>query len=159
MSEIPGAHRKFTPAEDRLLCALVAAYGRRWKVVAGSVPGRSARQCRERYINYLAPELRAQPWSPDEDAQLLSLVAELGPRWAQIQRFFPSRSYVSVKNRWSVLHVKCTPRARLELSSAPAPLPPISSFDAPRPADSQSQLSESAAKSQQSFPYFGGYVW
>jgi hypothetical protein len=61
---------------------------------------RTARQCRERYKNYLAPSIRIAPWTPEEDALLLQKYRELGPKWSQMTSFFGQRSAVSLKNHY-----------------------------------------------------------
>jgi hypothetical protein len=72
------------------------------------MPNRTTRQCRERYKNYLSPELRNLPWSPAEDLLLRERFSEFGPRWATLATFFNGRSDVSLKNRWAVLNGRHT---------------------------------------------------
>jgi hypothetical protein len=102
-SSKPVLHRKhFTTAEDSLLKILVLEHGTKdFKKIASFMNGRTARQARERYQNYLAPEINHGPWSRAEDALLQVKFAELGPKWAAIAEFFPGRCDVSVKNRWN----------------------------------------------------------
>jgi hypothetical protein len=61
---------------------------------------RSARQCRERWVNYLAPTIRSDPWTEDENRLLIDKMNELGHCWATIGHFFNGRSENDVKNRW-----------------------------------------------------------
>lgn len=92
----------FSVEEDRMLRLLVMQYGPGdFKKIAAFMPGRTARQVRERYRNYLAPEINNGPWSRQEDDLLRAKFAEFGPKWSKISTFFPSRSDVSVKNRWT----------------------------------------------------------
>jgi hypothetical protein len=94
----------FTPVEDALLLALVRQFGRtHWINVASRMPPRTARQCRERWINYLNPELSQAPWTSGEDDILRSKYKEFGPKWVQIAEFLPRRSANSIKNRVAVL--------------------------------------------------------
>lgn len=45
-----------------------------WSDLARHIPGRIAKQCRERYLNHLDPSLRKDmPWSEDEEALLMRL--------------------------------------------------------------------------------------
>jgi hypothetical protein len=71
-----------------------------WDAIAQQVGGRSARQCRERWVNYLNPKIRNGPWTEDEDRLLVEKINELGHCWASIGRHFNGRSESDVKNRW-----------------------------------------------------------
>jgi hypothetical protein len=93
--------RLFTPEEDALLAHVMnECQFSSWVDVARHIPGRSARQCRDRWSNYLCPVNKNGPWLRSEDLLLAQKVAELGPRWARIARFFDGRSENNVKNRW-----------------------------------------------------------
>jgi hypothetical protein len=95
---------KFTPSEDERLVDLVGRLGESdWQNIARLLGGRSRRQCRERWKNYLAPNIKKDPWSPEEDCLLEEKVRELGSQWSLIARFFPLRTDVSIKNHWAVL--------------------------------------------------------
>ena len=174
---IPGEHKKFSLSEDNLLSYLVSKYGHNWKLVSSFMPNRSSRQCRERYINYLSPDLKNEPWTEEEDNLLMTKASELGPKWSKILSFFPTRSYVSVKNRWNILKTKTTPKARLDIKvsdqndeslQSKIKLPPIdSSHSKFKGQDNQLQsgvvndlstLPQQSALSS-SFPFYGGYVW
>ncbi|OHS94208.1 Myb-like DNA-binding domain containing protein [Tritrichomonas foetus] len=95
---------KFTPHEDQLLLQAVSQFGSSdWHVVAAKVPGRNARQCRERWNNYVNPAIVASPWTKEEDQLLLAKYEELGPRWHTIASFFSTRSTNNIKNRFFTL--------------------------------------------------------
>lgn len=50
----------WTTQEDETLMRMVSAHGPgRWSQVASHLPGRMGKQCRERWFNHLAPEVRA----------------------------------------------------------------------------------------------------
>jgi hypothetical protein len=73
--------------EDRLLSSLVVAPGQgltSWVAVAKHIPGRTAKQCRERWSLNLDPDINRGPWTPEEDERLLLLHSRLGNRWAEI---------------------------------------------------------------------------
>jgi hypothetical protein len=98
-----GRH-KFLKAEDDLLRELVELYGEtNWTTISRYMHRRTARQCRERYKNYLSPRVRNRGWTPEEEELLAQKVRELGPRWAKIACYFEARSDVSVKNRWAAM--------------------------------------------------------
>lgn len=64
---------------------------------------RTARQCRERWKNYLSPDVRNGPWTIEEDNLLLELVPKMGTQWAKIAKSFNSRTDTNVKNRFLYL--------------------------------------------------------
>jgi hypothetical protein len=102
----PSRH-KFLKLEDNLLCELVERFGEKnWTVIAQFMKRRSARQCRERYKNYLSPAVSNRPWSEAEDDLLTAKVSELGQKWAKIAVFFQGRSDVNLKNHWAALTLK-----------------------------------------------------
>lgn len=57
-----------------------------WEQVAKMMGGRSYKQCRERYTNYLRDGLNCGPWSKEEDALLLEMHHKIGNKWAEIAR-------------------------------------------------------------------------
>jgi hypothetical protein len=95
------ARRPFLAEEDALLISLVESgtFGG-WDTVSQHFQGRTSRQCRERWINYLSPTLRTQPWTEQEDEALSALVRYHGHRWSTISRLLTGRSENDVKNRW-----------------------------------------------------------
>jgi hypothetical protein len=97
-----GRTRKvFSNAEDENIRRLVAKYGvGNWKKVAEECPDRSARQCRERWVCFLAPNVKNGPWTKEEDAELVREVEKRGRRWRQLEQVFPFRSDINIKNRW-----------------------------------------------------------
>lgn len=103
------SHRQrqiFTLDEDKHLLELVEEFGQDWRKIAKSMTNRSTRQCRERYRNYLAPDIKNGPWTNEEDHLLEHKVMELGQRWSMIAKFFPTRSDINIKNRWSSIKNK-----------------------------------------------------
>jgi hypothetical protein len=90
-----------------------------WDHVALQMNGRTARQCRERWIGYLSPAIRTEPWTEAEDQFLVTEMSRLGHKWTIIARHFNGRSGSDVKNRWySHLKEACVLRAdgKYELS-------------------------------------------
>jgi hypothetical protein len=96
-----GHRRKFTPDEDQQLRRLVEDLGTKsWDEIAGFLPDRNGRQCRDRYRNYLLKGLITEPWTPKEDATLISQYHLIGPKWVEIGKMLSGRSGNNVKNRW-----------------------------------------------------------
>jgi hypothetical protein len=99
-----GARHKFLKAEDDLLRILVEKYGETdWNLVSSFMGRRNARQCRERYKNYLSPSFRNTPWTQAEEDLLTQKVREFGPKWSVIAKDFEGRSDVNVKNHWAAM--------------------------------------------------------
>jgi hypothetical protein len=73
---------------------------------------RTARQCRERWVNYLNPILSKSPWTSGEDAILRARFAEFGPKWVKLTEFLPTRSANDIKNRRFVLERRDRRRAK-----------------------------------------------
>lgn len=112
------ARHKFTPDEDEKLRSLVLKLGDNdWLTIANEMKPRTARQCRERYKNYLAPQLLNGPWTESENTLLEEKYKEFGPRWAKIAQFFPSRSDVNIKNHWASLSNKLRSNKPVEMTN------------------------------------------
>ena len=93
---------KFSDEEDKKLIQLVNSYPKMtWKQISVLMGNRTSRQCRERYNNYLSPDLNHNPWTPEEDALLLQKYKELGPQWAFMTQFFNRRACVDIKNHYA----------------------------------------------------------
>jgi hypothetical protein len=91
-------------AEDRRLGALVQHYKQAWSSVARFMPGREAKQCRERYNNIVDPSInKGAAWTPVEDDLLQRLYLEYGSRFAEVAKRLPGHSYNDVKNRFYIL--------------------------------------------------------
>jgi hypothetical protein len=101
---------KFTSDEDRMLIQLVNECGSNdWRRVSQLIVTRNARQCRERWSNYLNPALRSGEWTPEEDAMLLAKYDVFGSKWNKIAQFFENRSDLSLRNRWHRLRRRPDP--------------------------------------------------
>jgi hypothetical protein len=101
MQPNPTSRQKFTPQEDALLKHLVdVIHVQAWQDVAKHIPGRTARQCRDRYNIYLSPARTSESWSAVEDLTIIKAYNTLGAKWSLIASFLPGRNCVQVKNRW-----------------------------------------------------------
>ena len=104
IKSIQGSRQKFTIEEDGRLKELVAQFGTHsWKKVSALMQTRTTRQCRERYNNYLSPNVLNGPWTSAEDKLLVEKVQEMGQKWSKIVTFFNRRSDVNIKNRYALL--------------------------------------------------------
>jgi hypothetical protein len=89
--------------EDRTLVYLVSQGYKSWGQIAENMPGRTSKQCRERWNNYLNPTLVHTPFTKEEDDLLIQLQSELGNKWAVISRALPGRTENAVKVRFNIL--------------------------------------------------------
>lgn len=90
--------------DDRLLLRVIQEEGTKgWKRVASHFPGRSSKDCRERWDLHLNPLLDHGPWRPCEDRYLLKLQQRHGNRWDQMNQWMPNRSVVAIKARCKTL--------------------------------------------------------
>lgn len=99
---------RWSEEEKKALRDAVAETGPSWAAVASLMRERSwirsAKQCRERYMNHERDGLRSgAPWSAAEDAALRALFDTHGPRWATIARAraLAGRAPVAVRNRYN----------------------------------------------------------
>ncbi|CEG45991.1 -diketo-5-methylthio-1-phosphopentane phosphatase [Plasmopara halstedii] len=91
------------PEEDDLLKELVAEGRKNWGQVATRIPGRTSKQCRERWYNHLDPSIIRGEYTPDEDRMILDAQSRLGNRWSAIAAMLPGRTEDAVKIRWKSL--------------------------------------------------------
>ncbi|CAD8171981.1 unnamed protein product [Paramecium octaurelia] len=114
MQKIALQQQPFRPEEDKKLYEIIMRYqsidqGQKWSQISqefnqNSTVYRSSKQCRERWLNTLNPKILKEPWTDDEDIQLLMTVKELGRRWAEISKVMDGRrSENNLKNRFNSL--------------------------------------------------------
>lgn len=66
--------KQWTQYEDDTVRRLVHLHGTRsWTLVAQNLPGRTGKQCRERWHNHLDHDIRKDAWSVEEDRMLYEL--------------------------------------------------------------------------------------
>lgn len=92
--------KRFTEAEDNLLKSLRANEKMTWDEIASYLPGRTGRQCKDRFNNYLNQEIVVKNWTNEEDFIIIQKYQQYGPRWTTIAKFLNNRSGNNVKNRW-----------------------------------------------------------
>ncbi|OQS00909.1 myb-like DNA-binding protein [Achlya hypogyna] len=97
----------WAPDEDQLLRRQIELCGENaWVQVAEGVPGRTTKQCRERWRNHLAPTINRSPFTETEIALLEYVYNKIGNRWTQVAKLLPGRAEDDIKKKWKQMHPK-----------------------------------------------------
>ena len=86
-----------------------------WSIIAQRVPGRTGKQCRERWVHRLQLGLVIGDWTPAEDAIILREIQVHGKKWVTIAEALAGRTAHAVKNRY---YATCRKVARLQKKEA-----------------------------------------
>jgi hypothetical protein len=95
--------RNWNGEEDTKLTEAVKKHGKKWVAVATMVPGRTDKQCRQRWSQALAPVAAGKTagrWEPEEDAKLIEAVKKHGKKWAAVAAMIPGRTSEQCRDRW-----------------------------------------------------------
>lgn len=109
-SEIKAVKKgKWAKDEDQKLRDLVSKYdeknGATWERVSESMNfTRNSKQCRERWVNFLDPNLRLGPWTVEEDTHLLRLHDQMGKCWKKFTSVLKGRSAERIRRRFTSLN-------------------------------------------------------
>lgn len=101
MKKKNSVRRKFSQEEDDILRDLVSSKKmKNWKDVANNLPNRTARQCRDRWKNYLSASSPNKEWTPEDDNMLIILIRKYGTKYSKIAKCMNGKTDVNIKNRW-----------------------------------------------------------
>jgi len=98
------AKKKFTSEEDEIIVNYVQKHGaKNWRFLTTILKNRTSRQIRERWVNYLDPNVSHGEWTKEEDELILELFNQNGTKWSVISKSFLNRTDVMIKNRFQLL--------------------------------------------------------
>ena len=81
---------------------MVDKYGpSQWNFLSNYLPGRTGKQCRERWCNHLCPDINKSPWSLEEEMLLLLIHNKIGNKWSEISKYLKGRTDNTIKNHWN----------------------------------------------------------
>lgn len=97
-----GGKGPWTYHEDKLLLDAMASFSGHicWEKLSKRIPGRSAKQCRERWQFRLHPDVNKAPFQQWEDDIIIQERVNNGLHWTFIAQKLPGRTSCAVKNRW-----------------------------------------------------------
>jgi myb proto-oncogene protein len=98
---------RFTHEEDIRIQDYVNEFGMKWTLIANKMKTRTHRQIRERYVNYLNPQLQSAKWSLDEEKKIIHILSTRNNiSWKSLEKDFPGRTDVSIKNKSKTKRIK-----------------------------------------------------
>jgi hypothetical protein len=103
--KVSSKRKHFTEQEDHIIKFAFAEKGKEcWKEL-GSILKRDPKQVRDRYNHSLKEPLSNDAWSREESQKLRCLMSgEYQGKWAQMEKFFPGRNQIQIKNHWRKLN-------------------------------------------------------
>lgn len=92
----------WTKEEDDILRDAVSKSGDNdWKTISSALPHRTEFECYDRWHNTINAVQVKGSWSPEEDALVLKLVKQYGPKkWSQIAKHLHGRIGKQCRERW-----------------------------------------------------------
>ncbi|GFY84226.1 myb domain protein 17 [Actinidia rufa] len=93
----------WTPEEDQILVDYITKHGHgTWRSLPklAGLP-RCGKSCRLRWTNYLRPDIKRGPFTPEEENTIIQLHGMIGNKWAVIASKLPGRTDNEVKNFWN----------------------------------------------------------
>ncbi|KAI5180880.1 hypothetical protein NEOKW01_1121 [Nematocida sp. AWRm80] len=112
---------KWTEEEDALLTEAVHQYKYgNWSKIKELVPGRTAYQCRERYVYVLDPRIDRSSWTEKETEILLAAVERIGTKhWAKVSKEVQTRNLRQCRERYLALFPSKPPQTRTKNKNTP----------------------------------------
>jgi S-ribosylhomocysteine lyase LuxS involved in autoinducer biosynthesis len=92
---------RWSPEDDAKLTEAVQKHGKHWVTVAALVPGRTHKQCHQRWVHNLdAANGVKGKWTPEEDSNLIEAVKKHDKDWVSVAAMVPGRTDKQCRRRW-----------------------------------------------------------
>lgn len=86
-------------SEDEILKASVMKYGlNQWSRISSLLVRKSAKQCKERWVEWIDPNIKKTEWTKEEDEQLLQLSKMFPCQWKTIGDFIGRTAYQAMEH-------------------------------------------------------------
>ncbi|XP_078157004.1 transcription factor MYB41-like isoform X2 [Carex rostrata] len=97
----------WTPEEDQKLVKYIEKNGPgNWRTLAKNAGlTRCGKSCRQRWMNYLRPDIKRGRFSFEEEQTIIQLRSILGNKWSAIAARLPGRTDNEIKNYWNT-HIR-----------------------------------------------------
>lgn len=102
----------WTNDEDEILLAWVGDNGAtKWTECSKQIRGRCGKQCRERWVNILNPDVKKGNWTDEEQLLIFESLHKYFTSWSAMSKVLPGRTENSIKNYFysSVRRLKSNP--------------------------------------------------
>lgn len=87
LSDFESKKKVWTKNEDDRLLELVSIYGAKaWTLISKLIPGRTGKQCHNRWSYCLNPTHIKGNWTPEEDQAILEFVKLNGTKWSMVYK-------------------------------------------------------------------------
>lgn len=90
----------WTDEEDKELLRLYNYYGKNWSCISKSMPQRTGKQIRDRFLNALDNKLKKEKFSFAENKKIIKWYKIFGNSWSKIAKKLKGRTGDMVKNRF-----------------------------------------------------------
>ena len=85
--------------EDKVLLDWVQKHGSvKWTECSKRIPGRCGKQCRERWVNILNPDVKKGNWKDEEQQAIFEGLKRAFSSWSYLSKSIPGRTENSIKN-------------------------------------------------------------
>jgi hypothetical protein len=90
----------WTQEETSRLVGFVFQYGaKNWNTIASFMPGRTGKQCRNKWMNCPTLSLKRGSWTPEEDNRLEAAVTQYGTDWIMVAQQVQTRNLIQCRKR------------------------------------------------------------